>query len=268
MRRLIYVLLLAVFVSVSVSCVSASTDCERWLAGYRQQLAHSHQLQRLAAARNRARLRLAGWMRHTPTAHPAVARHPRMTRKQTLHHFDVACGVLPEAEDTASNLAGEAPAELHAAAPSGDGMGMMPADMGNLMAQNEAPPEPFDPGTAESRSDGGPSMGGSSGGGGGGGGGYAPAYNTSPNGGYSSGTPSGAGGTSSGAGGTSPGVGGTPSGAGPGTDSAPPSGGITQLSDAPPVPPPPAVVPEPASFVLLLTGLAGAAGSLRRRMRA
>jgi uncharacterized membrane protein YgcG len=262
MRRLIYVLLLAVFVSVSVSCVSASTDCERWLAGYRQQLAHSHQVQRLAAARSRARLRLAGWMRHTPRTHPVVAAHPRMTRKQTLHHFDVACGVLPEAEDTASNVAGEAPAAFHATAPSGGGMGMMPADTGDLMAQNEAPSQPFDPGAAESRSDGGSSMGGASGGGGGGGGGgYAPASNKNPNGGSSSGAPSGAGGTSAG-------FGGTPSGTGPGTDSAPPSGGTSQLSfDAPPAPPTPAVVPEPASFVLLLTGLAGAASTLRRRLK-
>src|SRR5271155_2534429 len=101
MRRLIYLLLLVMFVSVSATCVSASTDCERWFAAYRQELAHNRQVQRIAAAKRRAKLyaqrKLAGY---TPKPKPktVVKPGPRMTRKQTLHHFDLACGVLPEDE--------------------------------------------------------------------------------------------------------------------------------------------------------------------------
>ena len=56
MRRLIYLLLLVLFVSASATCVNASTDCERWFAAYRQELAHTRSVQRIAAAKRRAKL--------------------------------------------------------------------------------------------------------------------------------------------------------------------------------------------------------------------
>src|SRR5580692_434667 len=94
MRRLTYLLLLALFVSVSATCVNASTDCERWFAAYRQELAHTRQVQRIAAAKRRAKLyggrKLTGYIPPRPKVVPAKS--PRMTPKETLHHFNLACG--------------------------------------------------------------------------------------------------------------------------------------------------------------------------------
>src|SRR6202046_1900018 len=108
MRRFVYLLLLVLFVSASATCVNASTDCERWYAAYRQELAHTRSVQRIAAAKRRAKLyaqrKLAGYV---PKPKPKVVRAsaPRMTRKQTLHHFELACGVLPEDEKDAPVIA-------------------------------------------------------------------------------------------------------------------------------------------------------------------
>ncbi len=97
MRRLLYLLLLVLFVSVSATCVNASTDCERWFAAYRAELAHSRNLQRIAAAKRRAKLYASRKIAQIqPRPKVVLARGPRMTRKQTLHHFNLACGVLPE----------------------------------------------------------------------------------------------------------------------------------------------------------------------------
>src|SRR3979411_360802 len=97
MRRLTYLLLLVMFVSISATCVNASTDCERWFAAYRAELAHSRNLQRVAAAKRRARLYAQRKIAQIqPKPRLVLAKGPRMTRKQTLHHFNLACGVLPE----------------------------------------------------------------------------------------------------------------------------------------------------------------------------
>src|SRR5271170_4295763 len=99
MRRFVYLLLLVIFVSASATCVSASTDCERWFAAYRQELAHSRHLQRIAAAKRRAKLyaqRKIAQVQPAPKPKLVPARSPRMNRQETLHHFNLACGVLPE----------------------------------------------------------------------------------------------------------------------------------------------------------------------------
>jgi hypothetical protein len=58
-----------------------------------------------------------------------------------------------------------------------------------------------------------------------------------------------------------------PSGGGTPIYTPPFTGGLTP-GGTPPVPPvPPPDVPEPASYVLMLTGLAGAAGEIRRRLK-
>src|ERR1700754_3588434 len=99
MRRLSYLLLLVLFVGISATCVNASTDCERWFVAYRRELAHTRSVQRAAAAKRRAKLyaqrKLSGYIpKPTPKVVPVNAH--RMTRKQTLHHFELACGVLPD----------------------------------------------------------------------------------------------------------------------------------------------------------------------------
>src|ERR1700721_420342 len=116
MRRLIYLLLLVLFVSVSATCVNASTDCERWFVAYRQELAHTRSVQRIAAAKRRAKLyaqrKLAGYVAPKPTL--VRAKSPRMNRQQTLPHFELACGVLPEDESDTPVIAEEPPAPFAA----------------------------------------------------------------------------------------------------------------------------------------------------------
>ena len=146
MRRLLYLLLLVLFVSISATCVNASTDCERWFAAYRAELAHSRNLQRIAAAKRRARLyamhKLAQ-VQSTPQSKPKLvpARGSRMTRKQTLHHFNLACGVLPDETVDEPTIAEETPAP-YIAHPLDDGFDPMPSSFGDLIAEDDVPPPP------------------------------------------------------------------------------------------------------------------------------
>ncbi len=226
MRRLYYLLILVCLVSISATCVNASTDCERWFAAYRQEVAHNRQVQRIAAAKRRARLyaqrKLSGY---TPKPKPTTVVKPgtRMTRKQTLHHFDLACGALPEDEPDAPVIAEEKPLPPFNGWADDDHLDLDSADFGGMIAENDYPAYGED---------------------------GAPPPDA-PQGGYPNyGPPVGGGGT--------------PSGGGP-------SVGTTGLPPDNPPPPPPAqtpAVPEPSSIVLMLTGVAGAAGAVRRRFKA
>src|SRR5271154_5495178 len=101
MRRLGLVLLIVLFVTGSATVVHASTDCERWFTTYKEELARSAALKRIEAAKARAKRyaqrKLAGYV---PKPKPPLAAHqhrkPRMSREEMLHHFNLACGVLPE----------------------------------------------------------------------------------------------------------------------------------------------------------------------------
>jgi len=216
MRRLIYLLLLVSFVGISATCVNASTDCERWFVAYRRELAHTRSLQQIAAAKRRARLyaqrKLNVVTQPKPKPHLVLAKGPRMTRKQTLHHFELACGVLPEDESDKSVISEETPAPYHHARSSGpqDSVDLMPAAVEETIAENDPPPTPTGFTT------------------------YSP-------------------------------PGGTPLAYPPFTN-GPPS---PQSSNPPDNPPPPdnsPPVPEPTSYVLMLTGLAGVAGAVRSRL--
>jgi hypothetical protein len=221
MRRLIYLLLLVLFVSVSATCVNASTDCERWFAAYRNELAHTRNVQRIAAAKRRAKLyaqrKLSGY---TPKPKPKVvlASHPR-TRKETLHHFNLACGVLPEDDVDEPVIAEETP-EPFTPHLLNDGFDPLPSSFGELIAEDDVPPTPFTEGASpDYPSSGGPPI-------------YIPPFTG--------------------------GV--TPSGGTPGTTSTVPPGNPT----TPVVPD----VPEPASYVFMLTGMIGAASAFRQRFKA
>jgi|SRR5271170_2038272 len=217
MRRLIYLLLLVMFVSVSATCVSASTDCERWFVAYRQELAHTRSVQRIAAAKRRAKLyaqrKLAGYVPPKPKLVPASA--PRMTRKQTLHHFELACGVLPEDDADEPTVAEDTPPPFPFEHPLNDGIDLLPSNLDDTIAENDVPPPPS---------------------------GYAPDY---------------------------PGGGGPPIYTPPftGAISPPGGGGPGTGTTIPPNSPPPPPVPEPSSYILVITGLAGAAGEIRRRLK-
>jgi hypothetical protein len=142
MRRLLYLLLLVLFVSISATCVNASTDCERWFAAYRAELAHSRNLQRIAAAKRRAKLYAQRKLAQVqPKPKVVLARSPRMTRKQTLHHFDLACGVLPE--DTVDEpVIGEETPAPYIAHTLDDGFDPLPSGFGDMIAQDDLPPTP------------------------------------------------------------------------------------------------------------------------------
>jgi hypothetical protein len=227
MRRLIYLLLLVMFVSVSATCVNASTDCERWFVAYRQELAHTRSVQRIAAAKRRAKLyaqrKLAGYVPPKPKLVPASA--PRMTRKQTLHHFELACGVLPEDQADGPEVAEETPPPFPFEHPLNDGIDVLPSSLDETIAENDVPPPPngFAP---DYPSGGGPPI-------------YTPPFTGAI----------------------------SPPGGGPGTGTTvPPNSPGTPTPPGPPDTPPPPV-PEPSSYILVITGLAGAAGEIRRRVR-
>ena len=221
MRRLLYLLLLVLFVSISATCVNASTDCERWYASYRAELAHSRNMQRIAAARRRAKL----YAQHKLTqAQPkpklVPAKGPRMTRKQTLHHFNLACGVLPEDSVDEPAISEETPGP-YVAHPLNDGVDVLPSGFGDMIAEDDLPPTPFTDRTSpDNSSAGGPPI-------------YEPPFT----------------------GGLTPGGGF-------------PGGGTTLPPGNPGTPPLTPEVPEPASFVLLLTGMAGAVGAYRHKLKA
>jgi hypothetical protein len=222
MRRLLYLLLLVTFVSISATCVNASTDCERWFAAYRQELAHNRQVQRIAAAKRRAKLyaqrKMAGYI-PKPKPKTILKPGPRMTRRQTLHHFDLACGTLPVDEPDAPVIAEEKPLPPFESWAHDDYLDLDSADFGGMIAENDFPSY--------------------------GGDGAPP---DSPQGGYPNyGPPVGGGGM--------------PPGGGP-------PGGGTTVDNPPPPPPQTPEVPEPSSIVLMLTGVAGAAGVVRRRFKA
>lgn len=209
MRRLGYLLLLVVLVGTCARCVNASTDCERWYATYRKELAHTQSLQRIAAAKRRARRyaqrKLAGYvLKPAAKPRPHIARGPRMNRRATLHRVDLACGVLPESESAQPMIAEETPAEFIPEEPLPDEIGLLPGTDGTLLTENVPP---------------------------------APVFSQAP-----------------------------PSGGGVPIYTPPFTGPIGSTPPTPPVPP--SVVPEPGSYVFLLTGLVGAVGVVRRRWSA
>ncbi|HEY6413258.1 MAG TPA: PEP-CTERM sorting domain-containing protein [Edaphobacter sp.] len=234
MRR--FLLCLAVFLVIASAAtgVNASTDCERWFTEYKNSLAQTAAAKHLIAAKHRAHRyvhrKLAAL--HKPRVLPARFQRPKMTREEALRRFQLACGDMPEDLPMAQMVQEEEPRPDYLANPLHSDMALetLPAD-GGLIAQNVLPLAPSG-GSGWQGSGGGfpPGFGG-----GFGGGGYPPGGPTP----HSPGNP-------------------------PGNGQDPPPGGGNPPPDAPP-PPPVSTVPEPGSIVLLLTGVAGAAGMARRR---
>ena len=152
-----------------------------------------------------------------------------MTRQQALHHFDLACGALPEDESETPLIAEEKPQPPFESHPLDDRLDIVDAGADQMIAENDPPPF--------------------------GGQGFSP---DSPSGGYPNyGPPVGGGGPRGGGGG------GTPS-----LQTQPPPNSPGNPPDTPAPPPDTPQVPEPGSFVLVLTGVAGAAGAMRRKFTA
>ncbi len=270
MRRLVYFLLLVLVVSASATCVNASTDCERWFASYRRELVHSQQVKRIEAARRRARLyarrKLAGYVKPKPKPAPLlfpVVHHPRMNPREARRRVDLACGVLPESSIAPPLISEEQPAEFTSAELPPEEVSLLPGfgGPGAFLTQDSAPVAPiFSSEAPPSFSGGGVPI-------------YIPPF-TMPV------------GTAPGS--TTPPVGtppvfippvGTPPVDTPPVDTPPvliPPVLIPPVDTPPVLIPPPVVisppviapVPEPGSLILMLTGLAAAAGVVRRRLAA
>jgi uncharacterized membrane protein YgcG len=222
-RKLQLLLLLLLIAGTTETGMHASTDCERWMAAYKTELAHTKAVKKLAAAHARvkrlAQKKLANYVKKPSAPKPARMHfvRPRYTRQQMLDRFNIACGDLPGGPSLVE--AKKSPAQFASEMRSYE-----PVEIANAGTDGIIPfenPPAYTP----------PS---SNGGGSGGGGGYAPPFF---------------------------GGGGGPGGGGGG-------GGTTPSEPIPPVPPiiPISPVPEPGSIVMILTGLAGAAGMVRAKL--
>ena len=111
MRRL-WVALLLILVSVSVATgvrLHALTECERWIAEYRDTLAKSPGVQRANAVRHR----VGRYVRHKVTLKKASgarilsARYmrPKMSREEALRKMEFACGSIELDQPALSDLA-------------------------------------------------------------------------------------------------------------------------------------------------------------------
>jgi uncharacterized membrane protein YgcG len=136
MRRKIQLLLLLLLIAGTTETgMRASTDCERWMAAYKTQLAQANAAKKLAAAHERvkrlAQKRLANYVKKPAGPKPLLTHYvrPHYTRQQMLDRFNIACGDLPsgpslvEAKKSPAEFATEMrsyePVELASAAPEG-----------------------------------------------------------------------------------------------------------------------------------------------------
>ena len=292
MRRLLFLLFIFTVVATSAIGVSASTDCERWIASYKQSLTQQNTVKQLKTAklnlRRYALRKIAAYTSSGTKPGPRLVRasslRPRLTPQQMLRRFSVLCGELPETMVPGVLDAKALPTYKFDAA-TFEPMETESAPAPGFLAQNAVPA--FPAGSSSPTSTGaqgllppsfGPILGGgvpSSG---------TPASGTTSSGSVPGGTTSGVtapGGTTPGGtvpggtttGGTTPGgsgpsgttPGGTiPGGTLPGGVSAP--GSPTLPPDLPIAPPTQTPVPEPGSITLLLTGILGGGRLLRRKL--
>jgi hypothetical protein len=238
LRRLIIFLLVLLVAGSAATGVHASTDCERWIAAYKNSLAQAETMKRIRIANHRlhsyVKRKVAAYTKPRPTI--PVVHHPRpkprMTPAEMIRKFELACGELPEGSaETPTKMAQELPPGFVSERPWHDNTFLDEAANPPLTLASLEPPAYDNPASWPPSDDGPPFFGP----------GFGPIYG------------------GGGGGGTKPGTPNTPNNPLPpgGNDTPPPTD---------PIPPVTATAPEPSSFVFLLTGLAGATGMVRRRL--
>jgi hypothetical protein len=102
MRQKLQLLLLLLLVAATTETgIRASTDCERWMAAYKTELAHTKSVRRALAAQGRvkhmAQRKLANYVMRPAHPKPMLAHYvrPKYTRQQIMDRFNVLCGDLP-----------------------------------------------------------------------------------------------------------------------------------------------------------------------------
>ncbi len=247
-RRPLLLLLIVLLAATSATGVSASTDCERWITAYKTELAHNRAVKKMQAAHARvrryAKRKLANYV--PKPAQPKLVRvhsvRPRYTRQQMLDRFNLLCGDLPGTGKVADKLLQGTMTPVEFASDRGPYVPeeLASADIPGLLSPVDGP-STGPTGTNQ------PST--------------PPFFGIVPpifGGGGGGGDNGGGGGGTGGTGGTTPT---TPT---PPTSPLPP----TTPPDVPPTGVPVSPVPEPGSIVLVLTGVVGTAGAIRRRLKA
>jgi hypothetical protein len=235
-RKPILLLLIILLVATSATGVNASTDCQRWITAYKTELAHNRAVKKMQAAHARvrryAKRKMANYI-PKPAGPKLVRAHavrPRYTRQQMLERFNLLCGDLPGTGKVADKMLQGTMTPVEFAA---DREAYVPEELASLEVP-ETIGSVDGPGDAPTGTN--PP-------------GSSPFFGNQP--------PIVGGGGGGDKGDNPGGTGGTDGGTGGGT-----GGGST-----PPPVDPPAPVPEPQSIVLVLTGVAGAAGAIRRRLK-
>lgn len=102
MRKPLFLLLTSALIVTTARGVSASTDCQKWLADYKKALSDKATTQKLLAAKHRAHAyahRKLVELTTPATPHPTPTRvssvRPHLTPAQMLKKFDLLCGELP-----------------------------------------------------------------------------------------------------------------------------------------------------------------------------
>lgn len=143
MRRLYFALVVLLVSATAATGVRlhAMTECERWIAEYRDALAHSPTVQRANAARHRlhhyVHRKLAVNTQPKPRVLPVRYRRPKMSREEALHKMEFACGDIGLQDPTVNELASSPAPMFMPAAEEGTG-DEMPVPSG-LVAQNTPP---------------------------------------------------------------------------------------------------------------------------------